>query len=93
MQGLWLWDLTFRIYLKHYFQMYIFVPLLFKVENLNIMVFSISVSKNPDWNYAGEGYKSSFIHHDYNHSRSLFFKNLTMIKQLLEFIKNFKKYA
>ncbi|GET60504.1 hypothetical protein RIR_jg174.t1 [Rhizophagus irregularis DAOM 181602=DAOM 197198] len=25
------------------------------VENLNIMVFSIGVSKNPDWNYAGEG--------------------------------------
>ncbi|PKY29189.1 hypothetical protein RhiirB3_391624 [Rhizophagus irregularis] len=39
------------------------------VENLNIMVFSIGVSKNPDWNYAGEGYKSSFIH-----SRSLFFQ-------------------
>ncbi|CAB4385457.1 unnamed protein product [Rhizophagus irregularis] len=39
------------------------------VENLNIMVSSIGVSKNPDWNYAGEGYKSSFIH-----SRSLFFQ-------------------
>lgn len=56
-----------------------FRPFAFKVENLNIMVFSIGVSKNPDWNYAGEGYKSSFIH-----SRSL--KNLMMMKQLLEFI-------
>uniref|UniRef100_U9SYE2 Uncharacterized protein n=1 Tax=Rhizophagus irregularis (strain DAOM 181602 / DAOM 197198 / MUCL 43194) TaxID=747089 RepID=U9SYE2_RHIID len=36
-------------------------------------VFSIGVSKNPDWNYAGEGYKSFFIH-DYDHSRSLFFQ-------------------
>ncbi|GES83326.1 hypothetical protein GLOIN_2v1472586 [Rhizophagus clarus] len=29
-----------------------FRPLAFKIENLSIMVFSICVSKNPDWNYA-----------------------------------------
>ena len=50
-----------------------FRPFAFKVGNLSIMVFCIGVSKNSDWNYAGEEYKSSFIH-DYNHSRSLFFQ-------------------
>jgi hypothetical protein len=67
-----------------------FHPFAFKIENLSIMVFSIGVSKNPDWNYAGEGYKSSFIH-NYNHSRSLFFQEFDDEEAIVRVYKEFQE--
>jgi hypothetical protein len=67
-----------------------FRPLVFKIENLSIMVFSIGVSKNPDWNYAGEGYKSSFIH-DFNHSRLLFFQEFDDDEAIVRIYKEFQE--
>ncbi|RGB21761.1 hypothetical protein C1646_777303 [Rhizophagus diaphanus] len=62
----------------------------FKIENLGVMVFSIGVSNNSDWNYAGEGYKSSFIH-DFNHSQSLFFQVFDDDEAIVRIYKEFQK--
>ncbi|RIA91555.1 hypothetical protein C1645_821868 [Glomus cerebriforme] len=62
----------------------------FKIENLNIMVFSIGVSNNSDWNYVGEGYKNSFIH-DFNHSWSLFFQEFDNDEAIVKIYKEFQE--
>ncbi|CAG8719844.1 5721_t:CDS:2 [Cetraspora pellucida] len=39
-----------------------FHPYTFKIGNLNVIIFEIGKSNNSDWNYAGKGYQSSFVH-------------------------------
>lgn len=67
-----------------------FRPFSFKIENLSVMVFSIGVSNNSDWNYAGEGYKSSFTH-DFNHFRSLFFQEFDDDEAIVRIYREFQE--
>ncbi|CAG8636428.1 1242_t:CDS:1, partial [Scutellospora calospora] len=53
-----LFDITFR-------------PFSFKLDKINLLIFGIGKSKNSEWNYGGEEYKSLFIW-NYQKSRSLF---------------------
>ena len=39
-----------------------FQPFSIKVDNYNVMVFSIGISSQKDWLGAGAGYMSSFVH-------------------------------
>ncbi|RIB16995.1 hypothetical protein C2G38_2038103 [Gigaspora rosea] len=68
-----LFDITFR-------------PFSFKLDKLNLLIFGIGKSNNPEWNYGGKGYKSSFIW-NYQNSRALFvqeFKNKKAIVRVYQ---------
>lgn len=46
--------------------------------------------KNPEWNYAGEGYKSSFIHF-FNHFQSLFFQEFDDDEAVVRIYREFRE--
>ncbi|RIB00708.1 hypothetical protein C2G38_2233314 [Gigaspora rosea] len=63
-----------------------FHPFSFKLDKLNLLIFGIEKSNNPEWNYSGKGYKSSFIW-NYQNSRALFvrkFKNKKAIVRIYQ---------
>ncbi|CAG8485898.1 25023_t:CDS:2 [Gigaspora rosea] len=63
-----------------------FHPFSFKLAKLNLLIFGIGKSNNPEWNYGGKGYKSSFIW-NYQNSRALFvqeFKNKKAIVRVYQ---------
>jgi len=53
----------------------IFHPYVISLGKLNIFVLGMGKSKNPEWNYAGEGYKSVF-QYNFNDIRSIFVQEL-----------------
>jgi hypothetical protein len=59
-----------------------FRPFEFYVERLQIVVFGIGISKNQEWNYAGDGYQSSFID-NVNKKLFLYLQNFAAKKCIL----------
>ncbi|GES93349.1 hypothetical protein GLOIN_2v1791345 [Rhizophagus clarus] len=59
-----------------------FRPFEFFVEQLQIIVFGIGISENQEWNYAGDGYRSSFID-NVNKKQFLYVQNFTAKKCIL----------
>jgi len=53
----------------------IFRPYMFSLRRLNIFVLGIGKSKKPEWNYAGEGYKSVF-QYNFNGIKSTFVQEM-----------------
>ncbi|GET51900.1 hypothetical protein GLOIN_2v1880126 [Rhizophagus irregularis DAOM 181602=DAOM 197198] len=53
----------------------IFRPYMISLEKLNVIVLGMGKSKKPEWNYAGEGYKSVFQSH-YNGIKSAFIQEI-----------------
>ncbi|CAG8765109.1 14893_t:CDS:2, partial [Dentiscutata erythropus] len=64
-----------------------FRPFSFKISNLNLIIFEIGTSDNPDWNYASKGYKSSFIY-NFQKTRSLFLQEFTNNKAIVKIYQN-----
>ncbi|RIB02546.1 hypothetical protein C2G38_2227536 [Gigaspora rosea] len=59
-----------------------FHPFSFKLDKLNLLIFGIKKSNNPEWNYSRKGYKSSFIW-NYQKSRALFVKKFKNKKAIV----------
>jgi len=53
----------------------IFCLYIFSLRKLNIFMLEMGKSKDPEWNYAGEGYKSVF-QYNFNDIRSIFVQEL-----------------
>ena len=63
-----------------------FQPFEFSVERLQIVVFGIGISENQKWNYAGDGYQSSFTD-NVNKKQFYMFKILLLKNAFLLFMK------
>ncbi|CAG8466859.1 7530_t:CDS:1 [Cetraspora pellucida] len=65
-----------------------FHPYTFKIGNLNVIIFEIGKSNNPDWNYAGKGYRSSFVH-NFCKTRMIFFQEFNNNNAIARIYQNF----
>ncbi|CAG8798980.1 13934_t:CDS:2, partial [Gigaspora rosea] len=61
-----------------------FRPFSFKISNLNLVISEIGISNNPNWNYAGKGYKSSFVY-NFQKIQSLFLQEFTNNEAVVKF--------
>ncbi|CAG8694238.1 11259_t:CDS:1, partial [Dentiscutata heterogama] len=67
-----------------------FHPYAFKIGNLNLTIFGIGKSNNPDWNYAGKGYRSSFVH-NFRKTRTIFFQEFNNKEAIVKIYQNFQE--
>ncbi|CAG8712763.1 13343_t:CDS:2, partial [Racocetra fulgida] len=65
-----------------------FHPYTFKIGNIiNLNVFGIGKSNNPNWKYAGKGYQSSFVY-NFRKTRALFFQEFSNKEAIVKIYQN-----
>ncbi|CAG8754573.1 1317_t:CDS:1, partial [Gigaspora rosea] len=65
-----------------------FHPYSFKIgTNINLTIFGIGKSNNPNWKYAGKGYQSSFVH-NFRKTRALFFQEFSNKEAIVKVYQN-----
>ncbi|CAG8754993.1 2310_t:CDS:2, partial [Dentiscutata erythropus] len=65
-----------------------FHPYTFKIRNnINLTVFGIGKSNNPDWKYARKGYQSSFVY-NFRKTRALFFQKFSNKEAIVKIYQN-----
>ncbi|CAG8784766.1 5940_t:CDS:1, partial [Racocetra fulgida] len=67
-----------------------FHPYTFTIGSLNLTIFGIGKSNNPDWNYAGKGYRSSFVH-NFRKTRTIFFQEFSNKEAIVRIYQNFQE--
>ncbi|CAG8667729.1 11601_t:CDS:2, partial [Dentiscutata erythropus] len=67
-----------------------FHPYTFKIGNLNVIIFEIGKLNNPDWNYAGKGYQSSFVY-NFRKTRTIFFQEFNNNNAIVRIYQNFQE--
>ncbi|CAG8595608.1 6465_t:CDS:2 [Racocetra fulgida] len=64
-----------------------FHPYTFKIGNVSLTIFRIGKSNNPNWNYAGKGYQSSFVH-NFRKTRALFVQEFSNKEAIIKIYQN-----
>ncbi|CAG8684224.1 5342_t:CDS:1 [Dentiscutata heterogama] len=64
-----------------------FHPYTFKIRNVSLTIFGIDKSNNPNWNYAGKGYQSSFLH-NFRKTRALFVQEFSNKEAIIKIYQN-----
>ncbi|CAG8514000.1 12658_t:CDS:2 [Dentiscutata erythropus] len=58
--------------------------------SLNLTIFGIGKSNNPNWNYARKGYRSSFVH-NFRKTRLIFFQEFNNKEAIVRIYQNFQE--